>query len=64
MRETVPACPNCLFTEEKDIYDLLRVDQRVNTFCKKGCLGREAYWLNPWGLSRYLTIMKKSRFLC
>jgi hypothetical protein len=30
-------------------FDLLRVDQRLNTFCRKKCLGREAYWLNPLG---------------
>ena len=31
-------------------YHLLRVDQRLNTFCRKECLGREAYWLSPLGL--------------
>lgn len=23
-------------------------DLRLNTFCRKGCLGREAYWISPW----------------
>jgi hypothetical protein len=32
-------------------YPLLRVDLRLNTFCRKECLGREAYWLRA---SRYL----------
>jgi hypothetical protein len=30
-------------------YHLLRVDL-LNTFCKKECLGRDTYWLNPQGL--------------
>ena len=28
-------------------YPLLRVDMRLNTFCREECLGREAYWLVP-----------------
>jgi hypothetical protein len=31
-------------------YHLLRVDLRLNTFCRMDSLGREAYWLNPQGL--------------
>ena len=33
-----------------DAYHLLKVDLRLNTFCRKECPGREAYWLNPQGL--------------
>jgi hypothetical protein len=33
-----------------DAYHLLRVDQRLNTFGRKECLRREAYWLKPQGL--------------
>ena len=55
------ACPNCLFLVEKGIYDLLRVDQKLNTFCRKRSSRREVYWLNPWGLSRYLICMETSR---
>lgn len=32
--------------------DLLSMVQRLNTFCRKECLGREAYWLNSQGPSR------------
>ena len=32
-----------------DADHLLRVDQRLNAFCKEFCLGRESYWLNPLG---------------
>jgi hypothetical protein len=31
-------------------YQLLRVDQRLNTFCREECPGRDVYWLNPRGL--------------
>jgi hypothetical protein len=31
-------------------YHLLRMDLRLNTFCRKECPGRDTYWLNPWGL--------------
>jgi hypothetical protein len=37
-----------------------RVDQRLNTFCKKECPGRKAYWLNPQSLSGYLISMENS----
>ena len=40
-------------------YHLLRVDQRLNTFCREECSVREAYWLNP-GVSRYLISMENS----
>ena len=62
--ETVLACPNCLFLAEKDANNFLRVDQGLNTFCRKGCPGREAHWLNTRGLSGYLISMENSRFLC
>ena len=45
-----------------EAYNLLRVDQRLNTFCRKECLGRKAYWLNPQGPSRYLISMENSLF--
>ena len=45
-------------------YNLLRMNQGLNTFCRKGCPGREAHWLNTRGLSRYLISMENSRFLC
>ena len=45
-------------------YTLLGVNQRLNTFCEKGCPGREAHWLNTQGLSRHLISMENSRFLC
>lgn len=37
----------------------MRINQRLNTFAE-----REAHWLNPPGLSRYLTGMENSRFSC
>jgi hypothetical protein len=48
---------------DRNIY-LLRVNQRLNTFCRKGCPGKEAHWLNTGGLSRYLIRMENCRFLC
>ena len=33
------------------------MNQGLNTFCSKGCSGREAHWLNTQGLSRYLISM-------
>jgi hypothetical protein len=36
----------------------------LNTFCRKGCPGRKAHWLNTQGLSRYLISMENSNFLC
>jgi hypothetical protein len=44
-------------------YTLLRVNQRLNTFFRKECPGREAHWLTTQGLSRYLISMENSRFL-
>jgi hypothetical protein len=44
---TVLTCPKCLLVVKINAYDLLRVDQRLNTFCRKECPGREAYCLNP-----------------
>ena len=49
-----------LFVVDEDAY----VDQRLNTFCRNGCPGREAHWLNTRGLSRYLISTENSRFLC
>lgn len=43
-----------------DAPGLLKVDHRLNSFCRKECLGREAYWLNPQGSSRYLISMEDS----
>ena len=55
MRET---CLSILFIDcltcKMDAYYLLRVDQRLNTFCRKGCPGREAYCLDPQAPSQYL----------
>lgn len=45
-------------------YALLRVYQVLNTFCKKERPGREAHWLNAWGLSRCYINIENSRFLC
>jgi len=36
----------------------------LNTFCWKEWPGREAHWLNAWGLARYLISIENSRFLC
>ena len=47
-----------LFVVDEDAY----VDQRLNTFCRNGCPGREAHWLNTRGLSRYHISMENSRF--
>lgn len=44
--ETVLACPDCLFMVDEDALVLLRVNQESNTFCRKGCPGRKAHWLN------------------
>lgn len=60
-KETVLACPKLLHGE-KDSYDLLRVDQRLNIFFRKGCLERGAYWLDLGGLSRYFINMENSKF--
>ena len=46
-----------------DAYNLLRVGQRLNTFCRKDCLGREADWPKPWGPSRYLISIENSGLL-
>lgn len=36
---------------------LTQGEQRVNTSCRKGCLGREAPWLDSQGPFRYLISM-------
>jgi hypothetical protein len=41
---------------------LVRVNQELNTFYRKGCLARDTHWLNTQGLSRYLISMENSRF--
>lgn len=41
---------------------LLRVNQGLNTFCRKGCLGRRAH-TKHWALSRHLISMENSWFL-
>jgi hypothetical protein len=51
-----------LFMAGEDASNLLRVNKKLNSFCRKGCLGREAHWLNTQGLSRYLISTKNSRF--
>ena len=40
-----------------NVYTLLKVNQRLNTFCGKKGPGRKADWLNTQGLSRYLIIL-------
>jgi hypothetical protein len=30
-------------------YPLLRVDLKLNTFCREDCLGRDVNWLSPPG---------------
>lgn len=62
MKETVLACPDCLFMVDEDALVLLRVNQELNTFCRKGCPGRKAHWLNTWVLSRYLVSIENIRF--
>jgi hypothetical protein len=44
-------------------YILLRTNVK-NFFCccRRACLRREAYWLNPEGPSRYLISMKNAGF--
>ena len=41
---------------------LLRMSQRLNTFCREKCPRREAHWLNAEGVSRYLISMENFRF--
>lgn len=60
--EIVLACP-VLFMEDEDAYVLLKANQRLNTFCRKGWMSRKAaHRLNTWGLSRNLISMGNSRF--
>ena len=53
-----------LFMTSEDANISLRVNQRLNTFDRKGCPGREVNGLYPWGLSSYLISLENSRFLC
>ena len=48
--EKVLASPYCysLFLMENGADNLLSVDQRLNTLCRKECLGKEVCWC-PWG---------------
>lgn len=48
----------------ENVYTLLMVNQGLNIFCKKECLGREPHWVNTLNLSRCLISMEKSSFLC
>lgn len=48
-----PCLPRLFFMADKDSCILLRVNQRFNTFCRKGCPGRKARWLNTCDLFRY-----------
>jgi hypothetical protein len=41
---------------------LLRMNQRLNNFCRKVFPGREAHWLNTLGLSIYLISIESSKF--
>jgi hypothetical protein len=47
---------------DEDAHVLLRANQRLNTFGRKGSPGKRVHWLNNWGLSRFLISMKNSRF--
>jgi hypothetical protein len=42
--ETILACPNFYLIANVNAYTLLWVNQGLNTFCRKGCPGREAHW--------------------
>jgi hypothetical protein len=57
-------CLSILFIDysswKMDPYNLLRVDQRFKYYLQEGISGREAYWLNPQGPSRYLISMENS----
>jgi hypothetical protein len=46
MKETVLFVQTALFMADEDAHHLLRVIQRLNTFCRKGCLGMYASWLH------------------
>ena len=65
MRERVPGyklfidCLSCRI----GAYHFLGVDQRLNTFRRKECPGREACWLNCQGPSRYLIGMENSALI-
>lgn len=52
MKEIVLGVQTVLFMVDEDAYVSVMVNQRLNTFFRKGCPGKEAYWLNTWGLSR------------
>jgi hypothetical protein len=54
-------CLSKLFMSEIDAYHLVRVDQRLNTFCRKGCPAREVHWLDA---RAYLDTSLEWRPLC
>jgi hypothetical protein len=45
---------------DEDAHVLLWVNQRLNIFHIKGCLGREAHWLNTRSLAKYPITMENS----
>lgn len=54
------ALRHLLSWQKMDVYNhtpFLRVGLRLNTFCRKECLGRKAYWLSP-PASMYFTNME------
>jgi hypothetical protein len=64
-KETVLSCPNCLFMAEGGCIRRTQCRSEINTFCRKECPGREAYWLNPpQGPSKYLISMENSGASC
>lgn len=62
--ETVLAYSLAFLMANVNAYALLRVNQELNIFCRKECPGRKTHQLNPWSLSRYLSSIENSRFLC
>jgi hypothetical protein len=44
-----------------EAFDLLRVYQKLNIFCRKEFPGRKSHWLDIQGLSRYLISIENSR---
>lgn len=50
---------NIFHHRKMDVYQLLRMDQRLNPFCREEYPGRKAYWLNLRA-SEYLISMENS----
>jgi hypothetical protein len=64
-KEENPCLSKLLYlVEAVNAYISLQENQGLNSLCGKECPGREAHWINTWGLSKYLIIMEDSRFLC